>query len=274
MKYKVNNSKMEALAIAVIMVILSTTTMGALSLVPSNVFAASDKQEESDNEGNDKENADTESESDTDDTETSDTDDTDDTDNRNTDDTDTQADRDTETGVKEEQEQEEVVENDEDTENSDTSNTNDVATIESAASDNPNGNDHVPGDNEQPDRVGSHDVQTSGEGANAGGTVTDPTIPGAGGLVEEDGVTLEEVTANCFGKVIEHEAQEHKDPESGEDTLGEHSSDPVPEIPGNETPRQGIGNQDQGHPAAHGAFNSNFDDDDAENVNENCDPNN
>jgi hypothetical protein len=285
MKYKVNNSKMEALAIAVIMVILSTTTMGALSLVPSNVFAASDKQEESDNEGNDKENADTESESDTDDTDTDDTDtddtDTDDTDTDDTEtsdtetsDTDTEADSDTQTEVNEEQEQEEVVENDEDTENGGTSNTNDIATIESAASDNPNGNDHVPGDNEQPDRVGSHDVQTSGEGANAGGTVTDPTIPGAGGLVEEDGVTLEEVTANCFGKVIEHEAQEHKDPESGEDTLGEHSSDPVPEIPGNETPRQGIGNQDQGHPAAHGAFNSNFDDDDAENVNENCDPNN
>jgi hypothetical protein len=104
MKYKVNNSKMEALAIAVIMVILSTTTMGALSLVPSNVFAASDKQEEtdtqveeSDNEGNDEENADTESESDTDETQT-------------------EADSDTETEVNEEQEQEEVVENDEDTE--------------------------------------------------------------------------------------------------------------------------------------------------------------
>ncbi len=38
----------------------------------------------------------------------------------------------------------------------------------------------------------------------------------------------------------------------------------------NETPRQGIGNQDQGHPAAHGAFNSQFDDDKAENVEENC----
>jgi hypothetical protein len=41
-------------------------------------------------------------------------------------------------------------------------------------------------------------------------------------------------------------------------TLGEHSSDPVPELEGNETPRQGIGNQDQGHPSAHGAFNSQF----------------
>jgi hypothetical protein len=111
----------------------------------------------------------------------------------------------------------------------------------------------------QQERVGIHDngIQTSGEGANQGGVVTGPTIPGG------------QVKANCFGKVISHEAQEHKeDPDEG--TLGEHSSDPVPEIPGHETPRQGIGNQDQGHPAAHGAFNSQFDPDDAENVEENC----
>ena len=117
----------------------------------------------------------------------------------------------------------------------------------------------------QPDRVGSHDNedQTSGEGANPGGTVSDPTIP------DEETGGDGSVSANCFGKVISHEAQEHKeDPDEG--TLGEHSSDPVPELEGNETPRQGIGNQDQGHPAAHGAFNSQFDDDDAENVEENC----
>ncbi len=116
----------------------------------------------------------------------------------------------------------------------------------------------------QPDRVGSHDdeSQTSVEGAQ-GGTVSDPTIP------EEELGDDGEISANCFGKVISHEAQEHKEnPEEG--TLGEHSSDPVPELDGNETPRQGIGNQDQGHPAAHGAFNSQFDDDDAENVEENC----
>ena len=60
----------------------------------------------------------------------------------------------------------------------------------------------------------------------------------------------------------------HKtDPDEG--TLGEQSSDPIPEIEGNETPRQGIGNQDQGHPA-HGAFNSQFEEEDAENVAENC----
>jgi hypothetical protein len=119
----------------------------------------------------------------------------------------------------------------------------------------------------QPDRVGvnDNDQQTSGEGANKGGTVTDPTI--CDNTDSPDCSTT--VTANCFGKVISHESQEHKtDPDEG--TLGEHSSDPVPESEGNETPRQGIGNQDQGHPAAHGAFNSNFDEDDQENVNENC----
>ena len=119
----------------------------------------------------------------------------------------------------------------------------------------------------QPSRVGTHDnaAQTSGEGANAGGTVTDPTITGDPTVVDSG----DTVKADCFGKVIQHEAQEHKtDPDDR--TLGEHSSDPVPDLPGNETPRQGIGNQNQGHPAAHGAFNSQFEEEDAENVAENC----
>lgn len=119
----------------------------------------------------------------------------------------------------------------------------------------------------QRSRVGIHDnaAQTSEEGANAGGTVTDPTITGDPTVVDSG----DTVKADCFGKVIQHEAQEHKtDPEEG--TLGEHSSDPVPDLPGNETPRQGIGNQNQGTPAAHGAFNSQFQVEDAENVAENC----
>jgi hypothetical protein len=118
----------------------------------------------------------------------------------------------------------------------------------------------------QPYRVGVHDnaAQTSGEGAQ-GGTVTDPTISGDPTVVD----STDTVKADCFGKVIDFRAQEHKEnPDEG--TLGSHASDPVPEIPGHETPRQGIGNQDQGHPAAHGAFNSQFQTDDAENVAENC----
>jgi hypothetical protein len=128
------------------------------------------------------------------------------------------------------------------------------------AKDNPGNGDTQPG------RVGSHDdyKQTSGEGANAGGTVTDPTITGDPDTVDEG----DTVSADCFDKVISYEAQEHKEnPDEG--TLGEHSSEPVPELEGNETPRQGIGNQDQGHPSAHGAFNSQFEEEDAENVEEN-----
>lgn len=129
-----------------------------------------------------------------------------------------------------------------------------------------NGNAGDGGNGEtQRERVGSHDdeEQTSGEGAQ-GGTVEDPTIP------EEELGDDGEISANCFGKVISHEAQEHKEEGSDEGTLGEHSRDPVPGDEDNETPRQGIGNQIQGHPASHGAFNSQFDDDDAENVEENC----
>ena len=99
-------------------------------------------------------------------------------------------------------------------------------------------------DNPQPGRVGSHDDQTSPE-SNPGGTVTDPTLCD---ITTVDGCSTE-VDKNCFGKVISERAQDHKeDPEEG--TLGSHARDPVPELPGNETPRQGIGNQDQGHPAA------------------------
>ena len=120
----------------------------------------------------------------------------------------------------------------------------------------------------QPDRVGSHDddSQTSGEGADPDGTVTDPDITGDDETVDEG----DTVDADCFGKVIQHEAQEHKEEGSDEGILGEHSRDPVPGDSDNETPRQGIGNQDQGHPAAHGAFNAQFEEEDAENVEENC----
>ena len=118
---------------------------------------------------------------------------------------------------------------------------------------------------DQPSRVGSHDTQTSKNGADKGGTVTDPTL--CSQTDNPDCKTT--VKADCFGKVISHRAQEHKEnPDEG--TLGSHASDPVPENPGHETPREGIGNQDQGHPAAHGAFNSQFDSDDEQNVVDNC----
>lgn len=119
-------------------------------------------------------------------------------------------------------------------------------------------------DNPQSDRVGSHDSQTSPE-SNPGGTVTDPTLCD----ITDNPDCSTTVDKNCFGKVISERAQDHKDePEEG--TLGSHSRDPVPELEGNETPRQGIGNQDQGHPSAHGAFNSQFEEEDEQNVIDNC----
>ena len=118
---------------------------------------------------------------------------------------------------------------------------------------------------DQPSRVGSHDAQTSKNGADKGGTVTDPTL--CSQTDNPDCKTT--VKADCFGKVTKERAQEHKtDPSAG--NLGSHASDPVPENPGHETPREGIGNQDQGHPAAHGAFNSQFDPKDEQNVINNC----
>ena len=134
-----------------------------------------------------------------------------------------------------------------------------ITTMTSITSNNVNAQTQDTG-NTQPDRVGNHDdaQQTSPEGANAGGTVSDPTITGDPNVYDSG----DTVTSNCFGKVIQHRAQEHlENPDEG--TLGDHVSDPVPELPGNETPRQGIGNQDQGTPAAHGAFNAQFDEDDA-----------
>ena len=118
---------------------------------------------------------------------------------------------------------------------------------------------------DQPSRVGNHDTQTSKNGADKGGTVTDPTL--CSQTDNPDCKTT--VKADCFGKVTKERAQEHKtDPSAG--NLGSHASDPVPENPGHETPREGIGNQDQGHPAAHGAFNSQFDPKDEQNVINNC----
>jgi hypothetical protein len=140
-----------------------------------------------------------------------------------------------------------------------------ITTVTSLTTSNVNAQSQGHGDT-QPNRVGTHDnvAQTSGAGAQ-GGTVTDSTITGDPAVVDSGDI----VNANCWGKVIQHQAQEHKDdPQEG--TLGSHSSDPVPAISGNETPRQGIGNQNQGHPAAHGAFNSQFEADDAENVADNC----
>jgi hypothetical protein len=39
----------------------------------------------------------------------------------------------------------------------------------------------------------------------------------------------------------------------GDPGVGQHASDPVPSIPGRETPRDGVGNQEEDSPPEHGA---------------------
>jgi hypothetical protein len=52
---------------------------------------------------------------------------------------------------------------------------------------------------------------------------------------------------NCWGDVSSDAAQ-RDDSQPG---LGEHSGDPVPGDEDNETPREGVGNQDEDHPSDH-----------------------
>jgi hypothetical protein len=52
---------------------------------------------------------------------------------------------------------------------------------------------------------------------------------------------------NCFGEINRGAAQI----EDGQPGLGEHASDPLPDEPGRETPRLGVGNQDEDTPGEH-----------------------
>ena len=106
--------------------------------------------------------------------------------------------------------------------------------------DEPEGSDCVP----QKDRVGNddpddNDADRDGPGG-AGGSEGDP---GQGNT----GDPSDEGESNCWGKVAS--ALAHND--DGKPGLGEHSSDPVPGDDDNETPREGVGNQREGHPSDH-----------------------
>jgi hypothetical protein len=60
---------------------------------------------------------------------------------------------------------------------------------------------------------------------------------------DDDPDTPQNDDANCWGKVTSELAE-------GEG-IGEHSSDPVGGDEDNETPREGVGNQAEGHPSDH-----------------------
>ena len=93
--------------------------------------------------------------------------------------------------------------------------------------------------NPQPDRVGNDDdPSTDADRDGPGGD------DGAGQETDDDSGD-----SNCWGQVSKGLAQK----DDGKAGLGEHSSDPV-QSPGdtdNETPREGVGNQAEGHPSDH-----------------------
>jgi hypothetical protein len=113
---------------------------------------------------------------------------------------------------------------------------------EDEANDNPDCND-------QRDRVGNDEENDE-----------DADRDGPGGE-DSDETDDDEGDENCWGQVSKGLAQKDDD-QSG---LGEHSSDPVGNDDDNETPREGVGNQNEGHPSDHAdAVGGLVDDDDTE----------
>ena len=96
----------------------------------------------------------------------------------------------------------------------------------------------------QPDRVGNDDdTDTDADRDGPGGAGGSTGDPGQG----DTGDGSDDGEQNCWGKVTSGLA--HKD--DGKPGIGEHSSDPVPNNEDNETPREGVGNQQEGHPSDH-----------------------
>jgi hypothetical protein len=94
--------------------------------------------------------------------------------------------------------------------------------------------------NPQPDRVGNDDPDDNDADRDGPG--------GAGGAAGEPGQgDSDDGEANCWGKVTSSLTKN----DDGKPGIGEHSSDPVPGDDDNETPREGVGNQREGHPSDH-----------------------
>ena len=85
---------------------------------------------------------------------------------------------------------------------------------------------------DQPDRVGNDEENDE-----------DAPRDGPDRREDDDPDTPQNDDANCWGKVTSELAE-------GEG-IGEHSSDPVGGDEDNETPREGVGNQVEGHPSDH-----------------------
>lgn len=90
--------------------------------------------------------------------------------------------------------------------------------------------------NPQPDRVGN----------DGSGDSTDADRDGPGGD-DGDPDDNDDGEQNCWGKVTSSLTKN----DDGKPGIGEHSSDPRPGDDDNETPREGVGNQHEGHPSDH-----------------------
>lgn len=88
-------------------------------------------------------------------------------------------------------------------------------------------------DNPQPDRVGNEDEK-------------DRDGPGGESADGDD-----EGEANCWGKVTSDFTSQRDGDGGGGQVFGQHASDPVGGDSDNETPREGVGNQDEDHPSDH-----------------------
>ena len=70
---------------------------------------------------------------------------------------------------------------------------------------------------------------------------------GPGGDDETPDEEEDDGDSNCWGKVTSSLTQN----DDGKPGIGEHSSDPRPGDDDNETPREGVGNQQESHPSDH-----------------------
>jgi hypothetical protein len=93
----------------------------------------------------------------------------------------------------------------------------------------------------QPDRVGNDHSNDEDETNDS-----DADRDGPGGE-DTDPDDNDDGEQNCWGKVTSSLTQNIDD----QPGIGEHSSDPRPGDDDNETPREGVGNQAEGHPSDH-----------------------
>lgn len=82
--------------------------------------------------------------------------------------------------------------------------------------------------NPQPDRVGADDPDVTRDGPDEGSD-----------------------EANCWGKVTSDVVTTNDGDGFGGKIFGSHAADPVQSDDDNETPREGVGNQDEDHPSDH-----------------------